>query len=118
MCKKDVGTSHGCRFYALFSDADRALQELQEVQPVTPRSATYAMLTVHLLLAWLYVCTMQMKHHREVQELKQQQAALQQLLQQAEDQLVSRTFEVGQSWTKSERQVTPAEAASSSVFVL
>jgi hypothetical protein len=33
---------------------------------------------------------MQMKHHREVQELKQQQAALKQLLQQAEDQLVSR----------------------------
>jgi hypothetical protein len=30
-----------------------------------------------------------MRHHRELQELKQQQAALQQLLQQAEDQLVS-----------------------------
>jgi hypothetical protein len=59
-----------------------------------------------------------MKHHREVQKLKQQQAALQQLLQQAEDQLVSCTIKVGQSWTESEKQVTPAEAASSSVFVL
>jgi hypothetical protein len=32
-----------------------------------------------------------MRHHRELQELKQQQAALQQLLQQAEDELVRHT---------------------------